>query len=97
MKLPLTIGKPDGENPLSVLLPRIIHFLGYAPFPSGDSLPQQIKARRLALGLSFKRLGNVVGMDESTLRSWESGRRTPTKKFLEMVKLFLDAERNTIP
>jgi transcriptional regulator with XRE-family HTH domain len=44
-------------------IPRIIKFLGYTPFTAGGSLPERLRARRLALGLSFRKLAKMLGVD----------------------------------
>jgi transcriptional regulator with XRE-family HTH domain len=50
-------------------VPAVIRFLGYAPFPLGESLPERLRAYRKIHGLSRTRLARVLGVDESTLRS----------------------------
>ena len=37
------------------------------------SIGDQIKARRLALGMTLEQVGNAVGVGKSTVRKWEQG------------------------
>ena len=53
---------------------KVIRFLGYDPNPVPRSLPERIRAARLALGLSPKALALRLGLDPSTVRAWEAGR-----------------------
>ncbi len=55
-------------------IPAIINFLGYAPFAPTSSLPQRLRRYRKIRGLSRKKLAGVLGVDESTLARWETGR-----------------------
>ncbi len=75
--------------------PRIVEFLGYTPLPTPDSLPERLKTCRLALGLSYKKLAKLVGLDEGSLRRWESGGTVPNKKSLQILGRFLTEETNT--
>ncbi len=61
------------------LVPGIIRFLGYAPFPTGETLPEQLRLYRRTQGLSQKELAGRLGVDESTVARWEKGRVQPNK------------------
>jgi len=63
-------------------IPSIIRFLGYVPFPPGQSLADRLRAGRRALGLSQERLAAIVGVNESTMARWERGSRQPGGEFL---------------
>jgi transcriptional regulator with XRE-family HTH domain len=57
--------------------------------PSARSLaPEQIRARRTALGLSQGSLAESVGVTQGTISNWESGRSAPSE---EQVALLRDA------
>ena len=61
-------------------MPGIIHFLGYVPFQVGDSIPEQLKAYRRVYGLSQRQLADALGVDDSTVRTWETGRNRPSRE-----------------
>ncbi len=68
----------NGENePSDRLYPAIIEFLGREPWPEPVSLPEQLQAERRRRGLSIDRAAAQMGIDETTLWWWESGRRKP--------------------
>jgi len=73
-------------NPAVRSIPRIIHFLGYAPYDPGASLGEKLRARRQALGLSQKQFARELGVNESTVVRWEKGKRRPCGR---LVKAFL--------
>lgn len=55
--------------------PKIIEFLGFNPYSvKSKSLGGQIKNYRLSHGLSHKKLGKILGVDASTVGSWENGK-----------------------
>jgi len=69
-------------NPAVRSIPRIIRFLGYAPYDPGASVGEKIRARRQALGLSQEQFAQAVGVDESTVVSPTSTVRCHLKLFL---------------
>ncbi len=71
------------------LMPSLGRFIGYAPYTPAHSLPEKLKARRQSIGLSRKRLAKLLGVDESSLANWETGRRRPNKKSLKIIEGFL--------
>ena len=79
----------DRTGPEVRYLPRIIAFLGYDPFPHGQSLGGRITARRRTMGLSIKRLAKVLGFDEGTLAHYETGLWNPNGKRLVRIERFL--------
>ena len=72
-------------------LPRIVDFLGYDPRPYEESasLEGRLKAHRLHLGLSRKRLARILKTDPSNLAGWETGKHSPTKKSIDLIAEFL--------
>lgn len=48
-------------------------------------LPERLKDRRLALGLTQQEVANKIGVDVTTYAHYESGRRTPDIKRLRML------------
>lgn len=68
-----------GIVPAIRLMPRIIEFLGYDPNDNGGvqwTIPEKLKARRTKLGLSRRRLADLLGIDQST-HSWLGEGRAP--------------------
>jgi transcriptional regulator with XRE-family HTH domain len=78
-------------SPALRFLPKIIAFLGYDPCVDRQpqSLAEQLKAQRKKLGLSQKKLAGLLGIDQSTLASWERVEHRPTKTSLHLVNEFL--------
>ncbi len=71
------------------VLPRVISFVGYSPFPEGESLRERLVARRWALGLSRRELAQRLEVDPATLGRWERGVREPRGKYLALVERFV--------
>jgi transcriptional regulator with XRE-family HTH domain len=83
------IGKTE---PALRLIPRIIDFLGYAPYAPGTSLPSKLSSIRRLLGLSRTRMAYLLGVDESSLASWERGEHRPTAASLQVLDRLFKAE-----
>lgn len=55
-------------------IPKIIEFLGYIPFETTfNSLGEKIIAFRRIHGLTQKKLASLIGIDSTTIGSWERG------------------------
>lgn len=61
-------------------IPRIIAFLGYMPFAPGPSWPERLGTYRQINGLSQAKLAARLGVDEGTIKKWESGKSRPHRK-----------------
>lgn len=70
-------------------LPGIIHFLGYAPLEPCEPWFARLARSRQAMGLSRKRLGAAVGVDESTVKRWEDGKGRPLAHVRERLRAIL--------
>jgi len=70
-------------------IPRIVDFLGYAPYNPRWTPGERIRAQQEALGFSRQRFAEVLGIHESTVRGWGWGWRKPSARFQERVKRFL--------
>lgn len=76
-------------KPALRLLPRLFQFLGYIPYPAGQSWADRLRSSRRNLGLLQERLAGLLGVDESTVARWERGSRQPGREHLERLKALL--------
>ncbi len=91
----LGVGKTSVYNwennltkPALIHIPKIIEFLGYAPFDTTvKTTGEKIVAYRRLLGLSQKRLACHLGIDPSTLGKWERNKRQPTERILKDINI----------
>jgi transcriptional regulator with XRE-family HTH domain len=61
--------------------PQVIEFLGYNPYSFGESkVGDKVKSYRYLHGLSHKKFGNLVGVNASTIGSWEGAESSPNRK-----------------
>lgn len=75
-------------SPAVRFLPRIIEFLGYAPYWPAPTFAEKLNRARQYLGLSRQEMASLSGIDESNLARWETGRHQPTRQSLERLQLF---------
>jgi transcriptional regulator with XRE-family HTH domain len=78
----------DRSTPTIRYYPSIFAFLGYDPFPAPRTLSEQIATKRRRLGLSFREVADLLGVDEGTVSRWESGEWKP-RMSQEAVQSFL--------
>jgi transcriptional regulator with XRE-family HTH domain len=82
------------ENGLARPLPchygRIVQFLGYDPEPAGSDLPERVRARRRAQGLTQAELAARLGTDEGTIVDLEHGRRRISRRVNALAKAFVE-------
>jgi len=70
-------------------VPVILEFIGYCPYtPTADPIVR-LKSIHWSLGLTRERLAKLIGVDESSLCSWERVEHRPTKKSREVIARFL--------
>jgi transcriptional regulator with XRE-family HTH domain len=89
MRWAVILWEQDRSTPSIRYYPAIFQFLGYDPFPEPTTLPQRIAAKRRQLGLTIEGAALSIGVDEGTLRRWESGEWKP-RMSTEAVQRFLD-------
>jgi len=53
------------------VMPAVIQFLGYDPIPPGGTLGARLRAARMARGWSQAELAGEIGVDPSTVSTWE--------------------------
>jgi len=79
-------------SPSFYFIPKIIKFLGYYPYDTkAKTLGEKIKTYRKFLGLSQKKLANLLGIDVSTIGHWERGKNRPQKRHLEKLNTFFNS------
>jgi transcriptional regulator with XRE-family HTH domain len=81
----------DRSTPSVGMLPRILDFLGYDPFPEPATLGERVVAKRRALGIARERLAWAFGIDENALRAWEEDEKHPVGEHREVIDWFLAA------
>jgi DNA-binding XRE family transcriptional regulator len=67
----------DRTQPTPRFVPPIVRFLGYDPFPNGQTLGDRLRAARKRLGLTHRELGARLGLSASTVYEAERGRSRP--------------------
>jgi transcriptional regulator with XRE-family HTH domain len=72
-------------------IPKIIEFLGYIPFDCPDSIDtlEKLKWFKKIRGLSFDRLGALMGRDPEQLQQWFKGDHKPSTKNLRKISAWL--------
>jgi DNA-binding XRE family transcriptional regulator len=77
----------DRNKPLIHHYPKIIEFLGYNPFPFDTStLGGRMRKYRIENGISQEALANMVGVNETTILSWERNTHKPFPKKLKLLE-----------
>jgi transcriptional regulator with XRE-family HTH domain len=74
------------SSPALRFVPRIIAFLGYQPDDTEPkNLGQRIAAFRRLRGLTQKELARRLGVDPSTIASWERGEHRPSRHLASII------------
>ena len=75
-------------RPMNEYMPRVIEFLGYDPSPKANSkdISEFLKRYRRKHGLSQRQLASVLGVDNSSISSWETGQHEPTEKSKQILE-----------
>ncbi|CAC9542531.1 hypothetical protein [uncultured Gammaproteobacteria bacterium] len=73
--------KNSTKNIPAKYYPKIMEFLTYCPFEKPPTtFAEKIKLHRLHQGLNQKQFAQLLGVDPTTVKFWESGERKPSKK-----------------
>ena len=80
--------KGHTEPPIGSM-PAILQFLGYAPFPEPQSLPERLFAKRRTMGWSIGEAARHLGVDEGTWGAWECGETILYRRHRERVAQLL--------
>jgi transcriptional regulator with XRE-family HTH domain len=71
-------------------VPKIVAFLGYNPFgPPPASFPLQLKAARIAVGLTRRQVAARLGVHPGTVAEWERGEARPGRTLLDQIRVLL--------
>lgn len=75
-------------------MPRIIEFLGYVPEDDASEagFRQEVSNARVILGLSRRKMAQLVGADEATVMKWERGHSLPLERNSEAIKRLFNRE-----
>jgi DNA-binding XRE family transcriptional regulator len=67
--------------------PKIMEFLNYCPLTETKNMPntfsKKIKLHRLHQGLNQKQFSQLLKVDSTTVKFWESGERNPSEKIVD--------------
>jgi DNA-binding XRE family transcriptional regulator len=92
----ITFWENNRTQPQVNYFPRIIEFLGFLPFEFDTStFIGKLKSYRFKNGLSHKRLGKVLHVNATTIRGWESGKRTPLKGILKKLEAMFEVSNES--
>ena len=82
------------SSPSLRFVPRIIDFLGYVPDDAtgGGSLGERTIAFRRRHGLSQQALAEQLGLDPSTVASWDRGLHRPSRSLAERLEGMLHGD-----
>jgi transcriptional regulator with XRE-family HTH domain len=77
-------------NPEVQYVPEIVAFLGYEPFGLPPaSFPLQLRAARVAAGLTRRQLAALLGVHSGTVAEWERAHARPIAVLGERIKALL--------
>lgn len=79
-----------GTEPELIHIPAIIAFLGYEPWETPEEPIERLAHFKRKNGLSFERLGEMMGCDPNQLAGWFKGRE-PINRNTRAIVEFLDA------
>ncbi len=86
----------DRFRPLARHHGRLVRVLGVDVQPTGQGLPERLRAARRRVGLTQAELARRLGLDEGTVVDLEAGRRRASRKAIAAVAAFLE-ERTGFP
>lgn len=82
----ITYWENGRSEPQIQFMPYIIAFLGYMPIEVDTStLGGKIKEYRIKQGLSYKKLGKLLGVNASTVGAWENSSSRPQARMQKLL------------
>lgn len=79
----------DVCEPPITLMPRVISFLGYDPYPEPVSYPTRLLAKRRTEGWAIWEAAERLGVNEGTWALWERGTTVPRGELRNRAEAFL--------
>jgi DNA-binding transcriptional regulator YiaG len=76
--------------PFSVLRHSINKPKGYGYPRNPKTIGEQIKKKRMDMGLYQKDISKILNVSEDTITGWENGRSSPQKRYIEKIYHFLE-------
>lgn len=74
------------NSPKIYLLPKIIEFLGYVPFElQNKTLGDKLIVYRKKHGLNQRKFADLLCVNKTTIRDWESNKHRPSNKLLKRI------------
>ena len=77
------------SSPVITQWPAIIRLLGYDPHPAPRTIGERVYAARRRLGLTYRALAPMLGVDRDTVWGWETTAHGPRKPTRERIEDFL--------
>lgn len=81
-------------EPVVALMPAVIRFLGYEPWPDPVTLGERMRAYRLNNGLPIKQAATQAGVDPGSWAQWEETGHIPGDRYRLLVEEFIGATRD---
>jgi DNA-binding XRE family transcriptional regulator len=78
-----------GTEPELIHVPAVLAFLGYVPWKEPEDPVGRLAYFKKTNGLSFERLGALMGKDPEQLTGWLTRRKRPCKRNLASISAFL--------
>lgn len=69
--------------------PAIIRFLGYDPHPAPRAIGERVYAARRRLGMTYRAIAPLLGVDRDTVWGWEQKHYFPRKAARQRIEDFL--------
>lgn len=83
------------STPEISLIPKIIKFLGYIPFNQDcKTIKDKLILYRKITGMNHRKLAALIGIDPSTIATWEKEEHKPTKRLLKKLNEFFGSVRS---
>jgi transcriptional regulator with XRE-family HTH domain len=91
--LPLNVSRWErGGEPEIGAMPAILRFLGYNPFPPPRTLPEQLLAKRRAMGWTVREAARMFQVNQKTWVTWEHGEVAPKYPTANRLAVFLEGQ-----
>ena len=82
----IAMWEEEKSKPEVTQMKNIIAFLGFYPLPEPTTLAEHIRKYRHVNGLSLEEFGILVGVDGTTVWTWENCKYTPLEKTIHKIR-----------